>query len=163
MTDPRSCLDDRYDGIFNHRLNETRPTAWHQKVNLALGGHELSGRSPTGILDQFNHFWRNSRLLQTSLEGGHNGLGRMEGLLASPQNNSISTLNSQGRRIGGDIWPALINHANQTKGDGFLADNHAIWGSRLLQKQTNWIWQGNQGPNPSRHVSNPLLIQEQPI
>ena len=163
MADACSCLDNRHSGIFYHCLNEPRPTARYQEVNLTLGSHQLSGRDTTGILDQFDHFWRNSSLLQTSLEGGHNGLGRLKGLLASPQNNSISALNSQGCRIGGDIWTTLINHANQTKGNGFLADHHTIWGSRLLQEQTNWIWQGNQGPNPSSHVSNPLLIQEQAI
>ena len=87
----------------------------------------------------------------------------MRGFLASPQNNGISALNSQGSRIRGHIWPALINHANQAKGNGLLADDHAIWGCGLLQNQTNWIWQGNQGPNPRSHISNPLLIQEQPI
>ena len=96
------------------------------KVQIALSLHHSKARSSTRILDQLK-IWIQFSLFQSSLEGCHDRLSRMKGVLSSTKDYCISTLDGKRCGIWRYIWTAFINDANDTLGDSNFLDFKTIF------------------------------------
>ena len=141
MDNTSSCLDHGDNGIFNHRLNQPSTTTWNKQIQIALSLHHSKARSPTRILDQLENIRMESCFFQSSLEGCHDRLSRMKGILSSTKDHCISTLDSKRCSIRRHIWTAFINDANNTHGDSNFLDFKAIFQDFSIQHFPDRIWQ----------------------
>ena len=133
MADAGAGGDAGNRGILNAGIDQTGAATGDQQVDIAIGGHQLSGGGTGGVLHQIDGIFRDADLFEACLQGGHNGISGTESFLAATQDTDIAALQRQRGRVGGDVGTAFVNNGDNAHGNRNLPDVQSIRTGMFLQ------------------------------
>ena len=103
--------------------------------------------------------------------GGYGGLGQeppdypvaAHRLSAALQDDGVPGLQAQGRGVGGDARPRLVDHADDAKRDPHPADQKAVRAAPHSGDLPDRIGQVCHLADPGHHLLDPAVVKGQPI
>ena len=163
MADAGAGLDAGNGGILHTGTDEPGPAARDEQVDEALGLHDLRGALMAGILDDVDDVRIAADGRDALLERGHDGLGRVEGLLAAAEHADVAALDGERRSIRRDVRAALIDDRDQTERHLFFVDLHAIGVVDLREDAPRMIRQRHGRTDTVGHGVDAAPVQIEPV
>ena len=152
-----------HGGVLDQRLDERRPAARDQAVDLPAQPHEGDGRLVRRVLHQ-----RHGVLGQPGLHHGpaqqrDDGPVGVEGGGRAAQEGGVARLEAQAGGVARHVGPVLVDHADHAERHPHPRDPQAVGPHPALDHLAHRVGQRGHLAQAARHALHPLLGEAQPV